>query len=194
MLSRCLRIRVSRFQSREARSWAGRTMRWWCRLSLRSIPVSPLPRKAKRKAERRETLFRNLRVIGRGSHPFRNALAFRRSTTALTQRTRHPKGSASGQASWEEAPKHGLQAASASTHFQRCTSRTGRNAGRLMPELPGSRVQAHPRAPPPLRQPACLPVSVLQRAGMLYVTVSVTNVKRVVTPLSCHAPRRRGTQ
>jgi hypothetical protein len=38
----------------------------------------------KKEAERRETLFNNLRVIGRGSHPFRNALAYRRSTTALT--------------------------------------------------------------------------------------------------------------
>ena len=123
--------------------------------------------KSKRKAERRETLFRNHRTIGCGSASVKRQLAFRRSTTALTQRTRHPKGSASGQASWEEAPKHGLQAASTSTHFQRCTSRTGRNAGRLMPELPGSRVQAHPRAPPPLRQPACLPISVLHKSGMI---------------------------
>jgi hypothetical protein len=38
----------------------------------------------KKEAERRETLFNNLRPIGDGSHPFRNALAYRRSTTALT--------------------------------------------------------------------------------------------------------------
>jgi hypothetical protein len=41
------------------------------------------PRK-KKEAERRETLFNNHHPIGDGSHSFRNALAYRRSTTALT--------------------------------------------------------------------------------------------------------------
>jgi hypothetical protein len=78
------------------------------RISLRSIRAT----KKQKEAERRQTLSHILRAMGRGTASARTLprkrertwegqLACRRSTAALAKGTRHPKGSASGQVSWD---------------------------------------------------------------------------------------------
>src|SRR3984957_21068280 len=73
----------------------------------------------KRKAERRQTQEPLHLPVQRA--PCKGALAYRRSTTVLTKGTFHPKAS----------PRARLRAADIATppHFQRCTSRSSRNAG-----------------------------------------------------------------
>ncbi len=85
---------------------------------------------------------------------FWSALICRRSTTAPPQGVFHPKGSASGQASWDAV----------CTGVTRLRLSQSRDApptpvvmpGDMMPKPPGSRLQTCPRAPHPLRLSACL--------------------------------------
>src|SRR4029077_13699980 len=57
----------------------------------------------------------------------------------------HPKGSASGQASWERG-LNGRYPPSP-VPVQGCTSHPGHNAGRLIPKPPETRLQTRPRTP-----------------------------------------------
>ncbi len=102
-------------------------------------------RKKEKEAERRQTLFNNLRTSGCGratesrlapTRPLSGALACRRSTTALAKESISSPRRDPGHASWEAASTRRASLRRRRTHFQRCTPRAGHNAGRLMPEPP----------------------------------------------------------
>src|SRR5580698_6355387 len=64
---------------------------------------------------------------------------------------------------------------------QGSTSRPGRNAGGLIPKPPGNGVQNHPRAPHPLHLSACLRKASFGERDKSQITLSETNVNRIVT-------------
>jgi hypothetical protein len=109
--------------------------------------------KKKKEAERRQT--RNPRAASSdAARAGRSALACRRSTAALT------RGNISSQRLSFRPGFRGLGLRGcyppSPVPVQGCTSHPGHNAGRLMPELPGSGVQIRPRAPhsaPPFGMP-----------------------------------------
>jgi len=70
------------------------------------------------------------------TRPLSGALACRRSTTALAKESISSPRRGTGHASWEAASTRRASLRRRYPHFQRCTSRAGRNAGRLMPEPP----------------------------------------------------------
>src|SRR5580700_4424430 len=88
----------------------------------------------------------------------------------------HPKGSASGQASWDAV----------CTGVTRLRLSQSRDApptpvvmpGDMMPKPPGSRLQTHPRAPPSLPRRGVPPRHVLHRSENYGVTIIETIVKR----------------
>ena len=101
-----------------------------------SNPHSPLAirhsPKRKKEAERRKTLFRNLRSLaGCGTHPKRvpSGVPLRLLSKGLT----HPKDSASDQASRSAAAKRAGYPAGTGP-LAASTSRTGHSAGGLMSE------------------------------------------------------------
>jgi hypothetical protein len=65
-----------------------------------------------------------------------SALAIRRSTTALCQWDYSSQGST--WARLRDTPAHAAVPRQPVWHFQRCTSRAGHSAGRLMPRPPGN--------------------------------------------------------
>ncbi len=70
------------------------------------------------------------------TRPLSGALACRRSTTALAKESISSPRRDPGQASWEAASTGRASLRRRRSHFQRCTSRAGHSAGRLMPEPP----------------------------------------------------------
>jgi hypothetical protein len=79
----------------------------------------------------------------------RGAHDCRRSTAALAQGTFVAKGSAPGQASWDAANRFGLSVERAVTRpdlsqSSDSTSRAGRSAGKLMPDVARERVAKPP--------------------------------------------------
>ncbi len=68
--------------------------------------------------------------------PLAGALACRRSTAALAKESISSPRRGPGHASWEAVSTGRGSRHRHRSHFQRCTSRAGRNAGRLMPEPP----------------------------------------------------------
>ncbi len=130
---------------RRSNPGAGCMKRWIASLSLATT------KETKKEAERRKAQTSNHRALRCGAAPAGAARlsAFHRGSR---QRDVGPQGSASGHASWDLAgafdpvrppqpgggnlaPLHGITRA-APVPVQRSTSRTGRCAGRLMPEPP----------------------------------------------------------
>ena len=93
-----------------------------------------------KEAERRQTqCFMTRTQAACGAHqrksglrrpPLAGALACRRSTTALAKGSISSPRLSPGQASWEAASTGRASRRRRRTHFQRCTSHAGRNAGR----------------------------------------------------------------
>jgi hypothetical protein len=92
----------------------------------------------------------------------------------------HPKGSTSGQASWDAV----------CTGVTRLRLSQSRDApptpvvmpGDMMPKPPESSVQNHPRAPHPLHLSACLRKASFGERDKSQITLSGTIVNRIVTP------------
>jgi hypothetical protein len=126
--------------STEASSaWASRSLS--SGRPLRTGPVgSAHPTKTKKEAERRQTQYLMTRTSGCGTRhgqnrlaptrPLSGALACRRSTTALAKGSISSPRLSPGQASWDAASTGRASRRRRRTHFQRCTPRAGRNAGR----------------------------------------------------------------
>jgi hypothetical protein len=95
----------------------------------------------KKEAERRKTLFRNLRSLagcGTALPSQEGQHAFRRSTTALSKGIQSSLRRSSGQASWIRAP-NAADVPPALYPVAASTSRAGHSAGRVMPEPPESK-------------------------------------------------------
>ncbi len=147
------------------------------RVSLRSTHPTE-KKKGKRNAGRRNVSCPHASGVrytprkgGLRRPPLAGALACRRSTAVLAKGTAHPQGSASGQASRDAAGAFGpvrppqpgggdlallhgrYPRRKKPVPVQRCTSRAGRSAGRLMPEAARKRGVNPPAgaalAPPP---------------------------------------------
>jgi hypothetical protein len=91
----------------------------------------------KKEAGRRKALLRNHRIVRCGAAPAGAARlpAFHHGShlrDCSSRRLSIRPGFVGGGAVWGELPSPRR------SHFQRCTSRAGHSAGRLMPELPGS--------------------------------------------------------
>jgi len=108
--------------------------------------------------------------------PLAGALACRRSTTALAKGTYVTQGAA-------QARLPGTRSARAlpaiACPSPGSTSRPGRNAGRLMPEPPGSGLQSRPRAPHSPQRPGMPPGHVLHERDRFaaFITETVTDVE-----------------
>ena len=101
-------------------------------------------RKKSKEAERRQTRIQPPHLSG-AARAERCALASRRSTTALCQWDYSSQGSTWARLRDTKA-KRGRSSRQPLWHFQRCTSRAGPSAGRLMPRPPGSGSDEPPRA------------------------------------------------
>jgi hypothetical protein len=132
-----------------------------------------------KEAERRQTLGSTA-----ASCDAARALLERARLTAFHHGSRprelfHPKGSASGQASWDLV----------CTGVTRLRLSQSRDApptpvimpGDMMPKPPESRLQTHPRAPPSLPRRDVPPRHVLQRSKDCFVTDAETRVNNKVT-------------
>ena len=107
------------------------------RISLRSIRAT---KKKEKEAERRKTLFRNLRSLaGCGTRPVKGAHAFRRSTAALARGTHASQRLSFGPGFTGQAPKAAGFTPPVPVSLAASTSHAGHSAGRLMPEPPESK-------------------------------------------------------
>ena len=114
-------------------------------------------------AERRQTLIRILRILRCGSRLLRRAHLTAFHHGSHLRELFHPKGSASGQASWDAV----------CTGVTRLRLSQSRDApptpvvmpGDMMPKPPESELQIRPRAPHPLHLTACLRGASSERAG-----------------------------
>ena len=121
-----------------------REHRRWSPVSSRSVLRATNVRTEKSKeAERRQTRIQPPHLSG-AARAERCALASRRPTTALCQWDYSSQGST--WARLRDTPAHGRVPRQPVWHFQRCTSRAGHSAGRLMPRPPGSGSDEPPRA------------------------------------------------
>jgi len=163
--SRCICIRVV-LQAPQNPSLSApifvRECQRWLPVASRSVLQAT---KEERKAERRKTLIRILRTC------VRLALCKGRSPVGVPPRLL-PEGlfipkAQLGPGFVRGTPRGGFSA-DIVPHFQRCTSRAGHSAGRLMPKLPGSGGDEPPRAgtAPALHQPGS-PANVLSRQAGL---------------------------
>src|ERR1700676_2064993 len=121
-----------------------------------------------KEAERRQTLGSNRRILRCGARPFGARTLDGVPPRLSPKGVSHPKGSASGQASWDAV----------CTGVTRLRLSQSRDApptpvvmpGDMMPKPPGSRLQTHPRAPPSLPCRDVPPRHVLQRSEDCGVT------------------------
>jgi hypothetical protein len=139
-------------------------------------------RKGRKEAERRKAMFRNHHTLRCGAAPAGAARlpAFHRGSCLRdfsSRRLSVRPGFVGGGAVRGELPSPRR------SHFQRCTSRAGHSAGRLMPELPGSEGD-EPTARGHRTRPAepGSPAGVLHRSEIrsTIVTEMGISVKRVI--------------
>jgi hypothetical protein len=142
----------------------------------------------------------NLPCCWHGRALSRSAHAYRRSTTVLTQGTRHPKGPASGHASWDVAERRSCSRPHSwgrtdtvcagvtrprPVPVQRAPRGPVRSAGRLMPEAARERFAMPPAGAALAPRADVPPARVLHRARIMEVDVTetVTNVNVKVTKI-----------
>jgi hypothetical protein len=139
---------------------------------------SKTEKKQKKDAERRHTLYNNLRTFRCGSR-----LARRARLSAFHRGSRQRESSSLRLSFRPGFLGRGLNGRypPSPVPVQRSTSRPGHNAGRLMPKPPGSERQIRPRAPPSPDGPVCLRNRLLHKGEETQVIDLVTNVKGRVT-------------
>jgi hypothetical protein len=170
----------------------GRSISFYVAPGFRCAPPG-LRRERKKEAERRQTLFNNLRTSGCGratdrdrlapTRPLSGALACRRSTTALAKESISSPRRDPGQASWEAASTGRASRRRRRTHFQRCTPRSGRSAGRHDARTARERIATPPAGTDLAPTPgyACRTRPFGQGLIPWFVTEIVTDVNREVT-------------
>ena len=127
---------ATRISSLSAPIFAREHQRWWPVSSRSVLRATNVRTEKSKEAERRQTRIQPPHLSG-AARAERCALASRRPTTALCQWDYSSQGS-----TWARLRDTPVTV----WHFQRCTSRAGHSAGRLMPRPPGSGSDEPPRA------------------------------------------------